>query len=537
MRLITSAQQRALDALAAEGYGLPTRVLMETAGAAMARHALMLLGPKGRVAVVCGSGNNGGDGYVAARFLREAGVLATCAWARDPLELKGIAREAYDAYAAPFRRLAERAGRGAGDGVAPVERGELWQLARAFPGSVIVDAVFGTGLSRAPEGDAARAIEAIHKARIAGAIVLSVDVPSGLDADTGALYPAHVEADVTVTFGWPKRGLHLFPGAGVAGRVVVEPLGLGPELASEVFGDGPSCELVEEKDVLATLPPRPRTAHKNDFGHVLVVAGSPGKSGAAQLVALGALKAGAGLVTLAARADVLAAAMAGLPELMGLALPGDGALGMNDLAPLAAALRGKTALAMGPGIARGPETADLIAALLANLEPGAAAVLDADALNALADEPHRIGERLRRATTPPLLTPHPGEFSRMTGEPVEQLESDRLGAAARWAQLWNAHVLLKGARTVIASPEGSLGVNPTGNAGMATAGAGDVLTGIAAALLARRGGAGGVAERARAAAYVHGLAGDYAAKAHGEAGLTASDVARALSEVWRAWGR
>ncbi len=530
MHLITSAQQREIDRLAAAEYALPARVLMETAGRAVAREALALCGPAGRVAVVCGGGGNGGDGYVAARFLREAGRLAMCGWAVDPSTLSGPAREAYDAFAAPFRILAQGRGRGAGDGVAPIERGDLWAFARAFPGSVTVDAIFGTGLSRAPDGDAARAIEAIAKARLAGAKVLSVDVPSGLRADDGALFSSHVEADMTLTFGFSKRGLAIFPGAGAAGRVVVEPLGLVPELTERVLGASPRCELLEEADVRRVLRPRSPTAHKNDFGHVLIIAGGPGKTGAAQLCALGALHAGAGLVTLAAPPEVLAAATPGAPEVMGFYYSNFSELEKS----LPMVLAEKSVIAIGPGLSPTSELAEFVAKLLAIVSPEVPIVLDADALNALALDRSQLAAHLRAAASPPVLTPHPGELARLTGESITALEADRLGAAGRAAQTWNAHVLFKGARTVIADPDGRLAINPTGNAGMATAGSGDVLTGIVAALLGRRGGASR-SDRVRAAAFVHGAAGDRLVARTGQAGLTASAMARELGDVWRAW--
>jgi NAD(P)H-hydrate epimerase len=271
---------------------------------------------------------------------------------------------------------------------------------------------------------------------------------------------------------------------------------------------------------------------------VLAVAGSPGKSGAAALLVEAALRAGAGLVTLAARPEVLQVALPGVPEAMGVPLPGGGPLAPSDIGALREAVKGKTAVAIGPGIPRGPETGQLVAELLASLEQGCAVVIDADALNALAEHRERIAEWLRRAPVRPVLTPHPGEFARLTGEEVERIESDRIGAAARAAQRFGACVVLKGARTVVADPEGTTGVCAHGNPGMATAGAGDVLTGIAAAVLARRSGAGGTGDRARLAVALHALAGDLAARRTGQAALVAHDIARTgLLRLFRRWKR
>jgi NAD(P)H-hydrate epimerase len=402
---------------------------------------------------------------------------------------------------------------------------------------VVVDAVFGSGLTRPPAGAEASAIDAINEARTRGAKVLSVDIPSGVDSDSGAVFPSHIAAaDVTVTLHLPKRGLWLHPGAASAGKIVVAPIGIPRALEAKL--SSPECELLDEEWGRAAFAPRRSTAHKNDFGHLLAVAGSEGKSGAAALVVLAALRAGIGLVTLAARPEVLKAALPGVPEAMGIALPGSGPLGPADLDPLRSAAKGKTALAIGPGIPRGPQTGALIADLLAALDPGCAAVLDADALNALADERESIAERLRRAPVRPVLTPHPGEFARLTGEQVERVESDRIEAAVRAAARFGACVVLKGAHTVLADPEGSSAVCAHGNPGMASAGAGDVLTGITAAVLARRSGGGSTGERARLSVLLHALAGDLAARRTGEAALVASDIAEiGLPRLFRRWKR
>jgi NAD(P)H-hydrate epimerase len=509
MRLLSAAEQRELDRLAVEA-GLPTRVLMENAGSAVAREVLELR-PRS-VAVCCGPGNNGGDGFVAARLLREAlgDSVTVVATARD--KLKGDALAAAQSW--------------------------LGSVATRLPyADVVIDAVFGSGLSRNPAGAEAAAISAMNEARARGARIVAVDVPSGVDSDTGAVYPVHLaRADLTVTFHLPKRGLWLHPGAASAGRIAVAPIGI-PRALEERLESQP-CELIDESWGRALFTPREPTAHKNDFGHVLAVAGSEGKSGAAALLIEAAMRAGAGLVTLASRPEVLQLALPAVPEAMGIALPGAGPLGTADLKTLREAVKGKTALAVGPGIPRGPETAQLVADLIAALDPGCACVIDADALNALSEHRERIAEWLRRAPVRPVITPHPGEFARLTGEEVERIESDRIGAAARAAQRFGACVVLKGSRTVIADPEGATGICAHGNAGMATAGAGDVLTGIAAAVLGRRSGAGGTGERARLAVLLHALGGDLAVRRTGEAGLVAHDIARTgLLRLFRRWKR
>ena len=518
MRLLTAAEQRELDRLAAAECHLPTRVLMETAGAAVARAALECH-PR-RAFVFCGPGNNGGDGWVAARFLREQ--VETVVVSTGPLDrLKGDASAAAQAFLA------------AGGSYVPI--GDF--AGQAGASDVAIDAVFGSGLSRPPAGLEARAIEALNEARTRGAHVIAVDVPSGVDADTGAVFPSHLaRADETVTFHAPKRGLVLYPGAASAGRVRVAPIGIPTSLEARL--PNPACDLLDDAWAQTILSPRSATGHKNEFGHVLVVAGSPGKTGAAALVLEAALRAGAGLVTLAARPEVLAAVQPSVPEAMGIAIAGVGAFGLKDLPALREALKGKTALAIGPGLSRGPETAELIGELLAGLDGSCATVIDADGLNALAEHRERIAGWCQRAAVRPLFTPHPGEFSRLTGEEVERIEADRVPAAARAAQRFSACIVLKGARSVIADPEGTTAVSPTGNPGMATAGSGDVLTGISAALLGRRGGPGGTGERARLAVYLHGLAGDLAAAEVGQGPLIATDLCRiGLPRAFKRLGR
>jgi NAD(P)H-hydrate epimerase len=395
----------------------------------------------------------------------------------------------------------------------------------AGPGDLVIDAIFGTGLSRPIEGRFAAAITSVGLARRGGARVLSVDVPSGLSADTGRPTGPCVEADATVTFGLQKRGLVLFPGATIAGTVTVADIGL-PAAAVEQVGE--QCRLLDEAEARLLLPRRDPAAHKGATGRVLVLAGSPGKTGAAHLALLGALRGGAGLVTLAARAEVLPLSLAGRPEAMSVALPGAGPLGPGDLASLTNASRGADALVAGPGLYRGVETGRLLREWMA--ATGLPAVLDADALNALEADPTWLGQ----LGSPVILTPHPGEMARLCGLTVEAVQDDRIGLSAAKASAWGAVVVLKGARTVVASPGLPAAVIPTGNAGMATGGTGDVLAGLCGALLA----CGlGPFDAARVAAWVHGAAGDLVAARLGERGLLAGDLGEAIGQVWARWGR
>ena len=508
MRLVTAAEMRAIDREAIDRFAIPGLDLMERAGAAVSRAARSLLPPGGRVLVLCGAGNNGGDGYVAARLLLAAAVPVRAVAVAPRERLQGDALAACVAAA------------GAGvpiDDAGPVE---------ASAGDLIVDALLGTGLTRAPDGAFADAIHRVAAARAAGARVLAVDVPSGLSADTGRPLGPCVRADRTVTFAFVKRGLVLHPGPDYAGEVELAEIGIPREAASSV---PVGCELLTEDEARALVPPRPIDAHKGTAGRVLVVAGSQGKSGAAHLALCGALRGGAGLVTLAARAEVLPLALAGRPEAMSVVLPGSGPLGPDDLEPLVAAAQGVDAITVGPGIPRGSGTGALIGSLLRRA--GIPAVLDADALNALAEDPGQLSAGF---PVPTVLTPHPGEMARLVGGTVASVQEDRIGLAVARSRAWRCVIVLKGARTVVAAPDQPPAVIPTGNPGMASGGTGDVLAGLVGAMLAAR---LTPFDAARAAAFVHGLAGDLAAARVGQRGLLALDLVDALGMAWARWGR
>jgi ADP-dependent NAD(P)H-hydrate dehydratase / NAD(P)H-hydrate epimerase len=490
--VVTAAEMRALDRATIDELGLPGAVLMETAGRALAQ-AVLDGATEGHVAVVCGPGNNGGDGYVAARVLRERGLDAVVylAVARDAV--KGDARLHLDAL--------ERSGGIVLDLSTPAA---LDELGDALDGAaVIIDAIFGTGVTRAIEGHAAAVITRINAA--GAALVVSADLPSGLDADTGAVHGVAVDADVTVTMGALKIGLVSAPGFARAGTVRVAEIGIPRALiTAQVTRAG----LLEASDVEA-IAPRPHALdHKGRRGHVLVVGGSPGHRGAARLAAWAALRAGAGLCTLAG--------------------PGEGELVAPDPLMTARCDRAddlvrlvdkKAALAIGPGMLRGDEGAKLVDAALAT---GVPCVLDADALNHLAGGGLAL---VASAAAPAVLTPHPGEAARLLGCTVPDIERDRLAAVRKLAAESRAVVVLKGARTLICDgtvDDDFVAINPTGGPSLATGGTGDVLCGAIAALLAQ-----GLAPRdaARLAVWVHGAAAELAAGASGARGVTASDVA------------
>ena len=467
----TAAEMRRADRLATERHGVPSLVLMENAGRAAADVVERVTGRAGgrRVVVVAGKGQNGGDGFVVARHLAGRGARVSV-W---------------------LATRADEIGGDAATNLAALRRGGL----------PVSEAVAGV-------------IEAINAA---GRPVCSLDLPSGLSADHGELLGPTVRATLTVTFGLPKVGLFLPAGLAHAGRVEVVDLGV-PRAWIE---DGVASALLEADDVRAWLPSRPVDAHKGRFGHLLVVAGSLGKTGAAVLACRGALRVGTGLVTCATAASQQPVVASHLVEGMTEALPEttSGSLSSKAGERIVNWARRMEAVALGPGLGLDPETLGLVRELGVIVE--CPMVLDADALTALVGS---LGA-LRDARGRRLLTPHPGEAARLLERSIAQVQADRLESARRLAGESGAVVALKGAYTVVASPGGETVLNPTGNPGMATGGTGDVLTGVAGGLLAQ----GLSAEAAlRAAVYLHGAAGDLAAAARGGAGLLAGDLAEQL---------
>jgi hydroxyethylthiazole kinase-like uncharacterized protein yjeF len=496
--LLTPDQAAALDRRT-QAAGTSAEALMERAGAATARACLDLLGGGygRRAVVVCGTGNNGGDGFVAARHLARAGV-GTATFLIEP---ETPPRE-------PAARNLERLRLETDVRVRPFEPDAARrELERA---DVVVDAIFGTGFHGAPDGVWARAIERVNAADVP---VVAVDIASGVDGATGAVAGVAVRADLTVTFGAAKLGSLLLPGAENAGDVRVVDIG---------FDDGTmplEVGLTEPADVARALPVRAVDGHKKASGTVLVVAGSRTMTGAVRLVARAAARAGAGYVVVAVPASILPIVQSALTETVFLPLPEtpEGALGSEALARALDAVAGVDALAIGPGLGRAPDTDRFVRDLLR--EASAPAVVDADALNAFAGDAEALADRKAEA----VLTPHLGELERLVGRPLADPVTEARGLAATT----DAVALVKGARTVVASPGGDVRVNPTGTTALATAGTGDVLTGTIAAFAARGLDA---FDAAWAGAFVHGVAGMLAGNDIGD-GVVALDVAERLPEA------
>lgn len=499
MKLVTSAEMKALEEQAA-AQGRPPDALMEEAGLGVAQEVWINLGavPERRVVVLVGPGNNGGDGLVAARHLHD--------WGAQVVVLLLAARGEDDAN---LGLLVER-------GV--VLRQAQDDIEEALTGAeAIVDAVLGTGRARPLDGVFAQALERVAAMRASGPLtpqVFAVDLPTGVDCDSGAVDPHALRADATVALGCSKVGLHTLPGAEYAGRIEVIDIGLPKDAI-----DALPVELLNARWVRERLPSRPAGANKGTFGRVLAVAGSQLYVGAPRLAAAGALRAGAGLVTIACPASVQPLVASGLAEATYLPLPDRaGFVSGAAVVEVARALENYDVLLVGPGLGQGAAQDSFLRQLLYSLPAdGPPVLIDADGLNALARLPRWWESIAARC----VLTPHPGEFARLTGRSIADVQSSRLAAAREAAQRWGQTVLLKGAYTVVASPDGRAGVSPYANPALASAGTGDVLAGAIAGLLAQ-----GLSpfEAACCGAYVHAAAAEGLRRDLGDAGLLASDL-------------
>jgi NAD(P)H-hydrate epimerase len=496
MKVLTAAEMREVDRRTIE-MGIPGIVLMENAGLRVVEFLAERFAPleAQRVLVLCGKGNNGGDGMVIARQIhtRFPQCRLTVVLFADPENLRGDASLNYAMLRACGCPLHD----------------ELPQEAERA--TLIVDALLGTGIGGAAKGIIEQTIRQINGYLRDSAKVVAVDIPSGMSSDSGESAGKVARADYTVTFTAPKLGQVMPPNCDSTGELIVRPIGTPWELYRDV-----KIDLVEPSMFWRVMMPRPPGGHKGTFGHALVVAGSRGKTGAAALCGLGALRAGAGLVTVASAESAIPVIAAHAPELMTepLAETPHGSIGLN--AALAAAAEGKTVIAMGPGLGRQPEISILVTSLMESLEQPM--VVDADALVDIGKVPRTPRVRV--------LTPHPGEMARLTGKTVAEVQADRIGIARAFAEAHLVTLVLKGQRTIIAYPDGRVWINPTGTPAMGTGGTGDVLTGMIAGFLAQF--PQHPDEAVAAAVYLHGLSGQIGARALGERSLIASDLLRYL---------
>jgi hydroxyethylthiazole kinase-like uncharacterized protein yjeF len=516
MQVLSAAEMQTCDRVTTERYGVASLNLMRAAAASVAEFAREVFPRARRVTVLCGRGNNGGDGMMAARLLADAGLDVTTLLLGAPSGLKGDAAEAWLELASPAHGMIHI--------VTSAE--DLARHRTALETDLIVDAVLGTGFKPPLKGLALAVLEWVKGSK---APVLAVDLPSGWPADeTSATFAGPVfPADAVITFTAPKPA-HVF---GQLTRhwdqpVVVAPIGSPHAAIVSALGldwAGAAMSLIQA--------PRAAAANKGNFGHVLVVGGSVGKSGAPGMAALAAMRAGAGLVTAAVPAPLLPLVAAVAPELMTwpLAPTAAGCISAENLGPefLVAITAGKTVLAIGPGLGQSPETVKFTTGLLSATR--IPAVIDADALNILAAKPVLLAKLAKGRTL--VLTPHPGEMARLAGITVAEVQANRLEVARGFAQRTGVTLVLKGARTIIAHPDGRVAVNTTGNPGMAKGGSGDLLTGLVAGLMAQY--AGDVSRAVEAAVYLHGLAGDMAVRAADEHTLLATDSLAQFPRAFR----
>jgi hydroxyethylthiazole kinase-like uncharacterized protein yjeF len=510
MYLVTANEMQKMDRSTIESFGLPGRILMENAGRGATQFFLEQFkdAENKKIGVIAGRGNNGGDGFVIARYLAQKGISVTVYLLSERQKVSGDAAanlELLPSLKVPVIEMPDAESFSAHE--TAMRHEAIW-----------IDAILGTGLQSDVKGFFKDVIDFINQSNKP---VFAVDIPSGLNSDTGRPCGTCIRADATATFAFAKTGHFLLPGADYTGNLKIVDIGIPPYIADSVR---PLQYLLTPDLIRTVFYPRPSDAHKGHTGHLLVIAGSPGKTGAATMTATSAMRAGAGLVTLGIPASLNPILEIHVTEAMTEPLPEtkEGVLGEASFDRIMALLSDKKCLAIGPGIGINPETKTLVQRLLQ--ESKKPMVIDADGLNCL------IGctEILKNNEKPIVLTPHPGEMSRLMGTTAADVQKDRIHCARHFAEKFNVHVVLKGARTVVAHPNGKVFINPTGNPGMASGGMGDVLTGVIAGFIAQ----GHSPElAAHAGVYLHGAAADSLAKNKGPFGYLATDVMNTLPEA------
>lgn len=506
MYILTADEMRRIDRETID-FGIPGRILMENAGRGAAQ-ALIERFPgagAGKIGVLAGRGNNGGDGFVIARHLSQRGIDVSVYLLSEASAVKGEALanlELLYRLEIPVIEISDR--KSFDSNQISMRHRDIW-----------VDAIFGTGLKSDIKGYIRDVILFINIMRKP---VLAVDIPSGIDSDTGQVCGEAVRSNVTATFGYAKAGHYLYPGAAYSGKVEIVDIGIPKYIADRI---SPKQHLLRNETVRSYLRPRSGDAHKGGTGHLFIIAGSPGKTGAAAMTAMAAMRAGAGLVTVGLPKSLNPAVEPIILEAMTCPLPenSEGFLSEDSFDAIMHNLTGKKCVAIGPGLGTDSTTKKLILEVLRS--SSLPVVIDADGLNLL------VGETslLKKIKVPVILTPHPGEMSRLTGNTVELIQKDRISCARDFAREFKVNLVLKGAGTVIAHPDGNVFINPSGNPGMASGGMGDILTGIIAGFVAQGYPAD---EAARIGVYLHGKAGDRLAESMGPFGFIASDILNAI---------
>lgn len=514
MHIVTADEIREMDRQTIELFGLPGRVLMENAGRGAARVLMeKFIDPltdisSKHVAIAAGRGNNGGDGFVIARYLAHAGVPVTVYLLSESRRLSGDAAANFNLLAVlgiPVKEITDE--NGLNQVKTEMAHHQLW-----------VDAIFGTGLNSEVKGFFKSVIDFINQLNRP---VFAVDIPSGLHTDLAKPCGTCIRADVTVTFAFAKIGHIQLPGADYTGELHIIDIGIPPHIVENV---PPHHHLISKETTTSLIKPRACDIHKGGTGHVLVIAGSPGKTGAAALTAMSALRTGAGLVTLGIPKSLNLIVESLALEVMTVPLP-ETETGMHtdqSIETIKGLLAGKKCLALGPGLGTDKKTKALIHRLIQ--ECPLPMIIDADGLNNLADNPDILLKRQSEI----ILTPHPGEMARLAGTTPKEVQENRMAIAKKFAETYNVHLVLKGARTLIAHPDGHIYINPTGNPGMASAGMGDVLTGMIAGFLSQ---GYSPQETAQLAVFLHGHAADTLAASKGPYGYIASDVMDNLPET------
>ncbi|GAB4539504.1 MAG: NAD(P)H-hydrate dehydratase [Thermodesulfovibrionia bacterium] len=523
LKVVTAEEMQEIDRVTIEEYGIAGTILMERAGLSVARvvDGLLKEGRERTVIVLCGGGNNGGDGMVVARLLHNQGYNVVAFLTAEPDELKGDARINYNA----AKRFGVR--------VYPIDRFLTHYSSHITHHTIIIDALLGTGLNKEVRGTLKTVIEKVNKSSSTvtsppatvtspPATVVSIDIPSGISSDNGQIMGCAIKANYTVTFGLPKRGHLIFPGAEHTGRLFIEDIGFPQGLLKS---RDIRVNLVERDDVALLLPERPRYSHKGRYGHVLLIAGSKGKTGAGLMSARACLRTGAGLVTIGVPESLMNIFQSRVTEEMTLPLPdnGKGSLSISAYEKILGFMKRVNVLAIGPGLSVDEEIREVVKLLIT--KSNIPIVIDADGINAIAGDTGILKE----AKSPIILTPHPGEMMRLLGEDsgykIQDIERERIDIAVSFSNKTKTYLILKGVPTVIATPQGDAFINPTGNPGMAKAGTGDVLTGMVSALLAQ-----GLSPRDACivGVYLHGLSGDMASEKKGVYSVTASDIIRMI---------
>ena len=504
MKVVSAAQMREIDRVAIDERLVPSLALMERAGQAVADEIAWRFEPEA-VVIVTGKGNNAGDGFVVARLLAERDVQVRCAMLAAPESLAGDA-------AANYARLPDSVE------VRPVAAYE--ELVESLSDmELIVDAILGTGVTGAVRGLFGEAITALNEAE---APVVAVDIPTGLPTDGGPLSGPCVCAEVTITIGLPKIGQVVYPGCDYVGQLIVADIGFPSDLLND---EGLKLNIIDKEIARSALPERQRESHKGTYGSCLIVAGSRGMTGAAILAAGSALRSGAGMVFAALPAGLNDIFEANVIEALSLPLASASGDFLDDDSrdPILREAERMNAVAVGPGLGQQPETQQLVRHLLPALN--LPLVIDADGLNALVGHAGLLKQR----STPTIVTPHPGEMARLLGAETKAIQADRLGVAGEFAARYQVHVILKGAQTIIAAPDGQLFINPTGNSALAKGGSGDVLTGLLVGLLAQ--GASPLAA-CQLGVFLHGLAGDLAGRRYGVRAALPGDVVDRLGDAF-----